>query len=243
MKKYYEDAQAIIYHGDAWEIFPAMTVPISVVITDPPYGETRRKWDKWPDCWPTLMLRAPSFWCWGSMRMFWDHHAEFATFRLAQEIIWEKQNGTSMHNDRFRRVHEMACHFYPQDRAWSDIHHDAQKEPTGARQVIKRSNKPKHWGQVGGGTYDSTERLIRSVMRAKNGHRGGTDTTQKPLSVLRHLVAYSCPPGGLVVDIFCGSGSTLLAAREVGRRAVGIDINEAECEKAAKRLSQAHLSI
>lgn len=54
---------------------------------------------------------------------------------------------------------------------------------------------------------------------------------------MRRLVEYAVPPGGLVLDPFAGSCSTLLTARQLGRRAVGIEANEEHCERAAKRLS------
>lgn len=243
MKPYFQDAQATIYHGDAREVYPLLSRP-AVVIADPPYGETRLKWDRWPAGWLDLLVDAPSFWCWGSLRMFWDHRDEFAAFRLAQDLVWEKQNGTAMHVDRFRRVHELVLHFYPIGRRWGDLHHDAPREHSGVPKTIRRQTKPSHWGQIGSGEYkQGSTRLVRSVLRARNSHRGGYATTGKPVSILRHLITYSCQMGGVVVDPFCGSGSTLLAAREVGRSAIGIDANEAECEKAAHRLSQSHLKL
>lgn len=49
--------------------------------------------------------------------------------------------------------------------------------------------------------------------------------TQKPVALLKLLIEAACPPGGLVMDPFCGSGTTAVAALQTGRSAVAIDIN------------------
>jgi DNA modification methylase len=62
--------------------------------------------------------------------------------------------------------------------------------------------------------------------------------TQKPLALLEMLVRACCPPGGLVLDPCCGSGTTLVAAARCGRRGVGLDISEAAIRVARQRLSE-----
>lgn len=65
----------------------------------------------------------------------------------------------------------------------------------------------------------------------------------KPLRTMKWLVARTCCDGGTVVDPFMGSGTTLDAARALGRRAVGIELEERYCEIAASRLAQGVLDF
>ena len=59
--------------------------------------------------------------------------------------------------------------------------------------------------------------------------------TQKPQKLLERIIAASTRPGGLVVDPFCGSGTALAAAKKLGRRAVGFDVNPSAVKIACLR--------
>lgn len=71
----------------------------------------------------------------------------------------------------------------------------------------------------------------------------GDHPCPKPLKLLSWLVAEGSDPGNLVLDPFMGSGTTLRAAKDHGRRAIGIEVEERYCEIAVKRLAQGVLAL
>jgi site-specific DNA-methyltransferase (adenine-specific) len=240
---YWEDPATgiALYHGDMREVLPGLGLQADLVVADPPYGETSLAWDRWPEGWPTLAAAvSSSMWCFGSMRMFLDRRDEFTDWRLSQDIVWEKHNGSSFATDRFRRVHETATHWYRGD--WASIHHEVPRVPTQFdpkdRSISASAARVPHTGTIGTHRYeDDGLRLARSVQRVPSVRRG-THPTEKPTAVLSQLIRYGCPPDGLVLDPFAGSGSTLDTARQTGRRSIGIEADERYCEAAALRLSQ-----
>lgn len=240
MTPYFDDGTVTLYLGDMREILPALGTTADCMVTDPPYGETALEWDRWPGGWPDVAATVTdSMWCFGSMRMFLDRRDEFTDWRLSQDIVWQKPRGSGLLNDRFSRVHEHALHWYR--GAWRDLHHQTPREVRHGEYNGRRSKggSSAHLnGNNKGRAYiDDGTRLMRSVIDASSVH-GGIHPTQKPTKILDPLIRYACKPGGLIIDPFAGSGSTLDAARTAGRRAIGIEAREDYIEAAAKRLSQ-----
>lgn len=241
---YYRDESVTLYHGDCREVLPAISQTFDAIVTDPPYGETSLDWDVWPTGWPSIAADyARSMWCFGSMRMFLERRDEFTAWKLSQDVVWEKHNGSGFASDRLKRVHENALHWYRGE--WATVHHETPRVPggDGSKSVRKRGLTP-HTGAIGNTGYeDDGLRLVRSVLYAPSMQQRAINETEKPLAVLEPLIAYACPPGGTVLDIFAGSGSTGAAAKALGRRAVLIEKREAQCEAAARRLSQGVLDL
>lgn len=246
---YYSDEAVTLYHGDCREVLPSLDIVPRLVVADPPYGETSLRWDRWPDHWPDAITAsgARSMWCFGSLRMFIDRGEEFAGWRLSQDVIWSKPRGGVAYPDRATvRTHEIVAHWYRGD--WSEIHHEQQRQEHHGpgKGTIHRGETGPAWNgarRAHSWTDDGT-RALSSVIECQTMRMRGTGhPTEKPTGILEPLIAYGCPPGGLVLDPFAGSGSTLAAAVATGRRAVGIEADEAYCEVIANRLQQGVLDF
>jgi site-specific DNA-methyltransferase (adenine-specific) len=246
---YYVDDLVTLYHGKFEEIVPQLDIQPDLVVADPPYGETTLEWDTWPDGWPALVAAwgFRSMWVFGSMRMLLDRRDEFADWRFSQDVVWEKHNGSGLNADRFKRVHEHATHWYR--GPWSAVHHETPTTNDARARTIRRKQKPTHQNWVDVSHYSSEDggpRLMRSVMFHRSMHGSAINETEKPAPLVSDLIQYACPPGGLVLDIFGGSCSSLVAVRNLGggRRGIAIEERESQCEKAVSdRLSQQALDL
>jgi site-specific DNA-methyltransferase (adenine-specific) len=216
------------------------------MIVDPPYGETSLGWDKLVTNWPSHVLPYlkphGSMWVFGSFRSHLATRDEFNDWRFAQDIVWEKHNGSNSSNDRFRRVHEIAAHWYPATVPWESIYNVVPTTPNAGAKTVRRKERPTHWGEIAESTYESEDGgplLMRSVIYHRSEHGRALHPTQKPVGLLEHLIENSCPPGGTVFDPFCGVASSGVAAIRGGRNYVGIELNPQYIRDGEERLSQA----
>lgn len=210
---------------------------------DPPFctGRVHRGWtehDSFDDRWPSrgaylAFMRAHLFEArrllasTGSLLLHCDartcHHlwieleAVFGEDRAVNHLIWSYGLGGSGPR-AFSRKHDDILFFARGESHWFE-----------APRIPSRSRRMK------GAAKKATDVLeipaINNMARERTGW-----PSQKPLSLLSMLVTACCPPGGVVLDPFCGSGTTLVAACASGRRAIGIDRAPRAIEIARARL-------
>lgn len=234
-----------IITGDCREVLQA-AAPFDMLMADPPYGDTSLPWDRIVDGWQErardLLKPTGSLWVFGSLRylMREAHKFEAAGWKYAQEIVWEKHNGSGFLADRFKRVHELAVQFYPKGSKWSDVYNEVQKTNDEVRRTVRSKRRPTHMGVIGEHSYlseDGGPRIMRSVIYARSMHGMAIHPTEKPVSLLEILIRTSCPPGGVVGDLFAGGGSAGEAARNLGRGYVGAEADPEMAAKARDRLA------
>ena len=234
----------MLYEGDFRDLLRSIPdASIDLVLTDPPYGETSLAWDKWVPNWPSELHRilksSGSLWVFGSMRMFLDRADSFRAYKFAQDIVWEKHNGSGFHADRFKRVHENALQFYRIEDPWSGVYKNVQYTMDATPRSARRKKRPAHMGHIEASSYiseDGGPRLQRSVIYMRSEHGRAEHPTQKPEGIVEPLLLYSCPPGGTVFDPFMGSGTTGVVAVRNGMKFIGAELNPAYAEMARRRI-------
>jgi site-specific DNA-methyltransferase (adenine-specific) len=252
MKPYYERDGITIYHADCREVLPTLAAgSVDLVLTDPPYGTTSCAWDS------VIPLRP----MWDALERIAHTEAAILLFSaqpftsalvmskpewFRYEWVWEKSSSTGFldANRRPLRCHENVCVFYRAQPTYNPQR--VQGEPIHATgKNLKRDTL-----SVYRGAYDrlpsdlSGLRYPRSVIRyPKHSSTESLHPTQKPYPLMVYLTVTYSWPEQTVLDFACGSGTTLVAARNLHRKAIGIEIEERYCEIAARRLEQSVLPL
>lgn len=210
-KPYYQDDAVTIYHGDCREILPLLP-KVDLVLTDPPY-----------------LLEAKG--------------GALGRKRGYEESLAGMTNGfdTSI----LSNFSDWMC-FCAKDQLIELM----RLASCGHRWMLLTWNKPDPTPLCNGNYLPDTEYIVHSFTKLHGGYhdrsrftvlRGGEKLfhpTGKPLELVGRLLRVGCSEGATVLDPFMGSGTTLRAAKDFGRKAIGIEIEEKYCEIAAKRMSQ-----
>lgn len=208
MKPYYQDSAVTIYNGDCREIIPALG-RFDLLLTDPPYGLSGAQTEK------------------NAYESYADNSEE--TIEMVKQVLlmkqWERAVLTPGQSLMFKYPEPTAigAFFYPAGAGscswgfvcWQPIFYYG-KDPFLQDGKGRRAN-----------SLSSTEQA------EKNGH-----PCPKPISAWTWLTERASRVGELILDPFAGSGTTGRAAKDLGRKAVLIEIEERYCEIAARRMGQ-----
>lgn len=241
MKPYYEENGITIYHADALNVMAALDADsVDVICTDPPYSSGARQ---------AAQLRGR-----GSMRRETGMHGTEKWFGFDNMT----GHGFAMLVRLFAvealRITRKDGHLFSfiDWRQWPVLAGAIEAGGWSLRACCVWDKE--HFGMGNGfrqqaefilhaskGTADNFLRHdLGTVFRAKR-ESWDVHPTMKPEPVVSELL--SAVPCALVLDPFMGSGTTLRAAKEMGRSAIGIDISEKNCEIAANRLRQEVLAF
>lgn len=243
---FYEDAFVTLFHSDCREVLP-MLEEVNHIITDPPYSrwthEKQRTSAQLPDACGSALAGRKVAACRARYRdlgfasldpcIAWWCGKQWARLVKRWCLIF-----TDAENQRlWQRALERGGLEHVRVGAWRKT--GAAPQFTGDRpatgfEAIEIGHRPgkKRWN--GGGKHGVWEHPI--VLARHDVRR--YHTTPKPTALMRDLILDFTDLGDTILDPFAGSGSTGVAAKECGRKALLIEIDEASCEIVAMRLAE-----
>jgi len=245
---YYSNRGITIYCGDCLEVMPQLEPEVDAIITDLPYGTTACSWD-------TVIPFAPM---WERVKRLLKPNGAFVTtasqpfasllvcsnlewFRY--EWVWYKNTATGITSASRQplKQHELISVFG--NCAVYNPQPTERVDKSGRARYPMQSGKSNHYKELSPlppKQYDPENCYPKSVIRFATppNSLGKLHPTQKPVALYQYLIRTYTTPHELILDITMGSGTTLVAAQNEGRRAIGIELSEEYCAIAVDRLRQ-----
>ena len=219
LKPYYEEDGIVIYHGDSMKIMPSLEYKgFDLVLTDIPYGVVNRKDN--------------------GLRNLDKKDADTCTY---SESDIAKQLST---------ICKGSVYIFCGTEQVSQLRESLVEEKMTTRLIIWEKTNPSPmngqyiwlsgveccvFGKHKGAVFN--EHCKNSVIKFSCG-RGKKHPTEKPLKMFEYLTQVSSNESDLILDPFMGSGTTLVAAKKLGRKAIGIELSKEYCDIAIQRLNE-----
>lgn len=234
MTPYYQDDLVTLYHADCetWQLDGLA----DVLVTDPPYDLKGNEMSAY------LVNRMPNAAVFG-----WPENLvriAMASGRVPDDwLVWWPTNGAMRSWGPKGQTPRESEHI----AIWGEVHwvHGAPRSENASKigAIADRLKSPNRRGDT---SLSALGRRYGDVWTDPSPGLGFQShlrrhPNEKPLDVMVRLLQVVAE--GTVLDPFSGSGTTLEAAKRLGRKAIGIEINEAHCETAAKRLAQEVLGL
>jgi len=236
-----------IIQGDCLEIMKKIPDnSIDLVLTDPPYGTTKNDWDNVPDLdklWKEYKRigKDNCGFIMTSAQPFTTDLINSQRELFRYDLIYEKTLGSGFLNAKRMpmRYHEEILIFYKKLPTYNPIMGDGVRK----RGINKSIDNGTNYGKrtkFNQKYDDGGKRYPKSIIRFSTGDRTKEQyhPTGKPLELISYLIKTYSKEGDLILDPFLGSGTTAVAARNLKRNYIGIEISKEYCEIAKQRLRQ-----
>lgn len=232
MKPYYEDDHVTIYHGDCRDV--ADDIPpssVDLLLTDPPYGMA------FVSGWTAARATVRSDGVRQGIRV-----VRAGLNDLRHTFADDMHALVFCHWESWPDFYDGLCHLFPIRNAviWhkagggmGDLRHEYAKDYEVILFGARSRGREMRGKRVGA--------VISGITRVHHGDK--EHPTEKPVELLASLIERHTHQGQVVLDPFMGSGTTLRAAKDLGRKAIGIEIEERYCEIAARRMAQEVLPL
>ena len=241
-----------LYRGDALEVMDyliKMGVKVSAVITDPPFGTTNCSWDSiipFSEMWTRLdqLTKDKSAVILNSSQPFTSSLICSNLNKFRHEWIWIKNTGSNFANTIREPMKEHESIVVFSKKNWT--YNKQMQERIGSRKgrITKSSFKSKSQNYR---NFKERSNVEIPILRVPSSHQKfnverGFHPTQKPVALLEYLIKTYTNEGDIVLDFTSGSGSTLVACDNLGRKGIGIDNGFCDKDKVINDISIKGLS-
>jgi len=223
VKPYYEDDSVTLYHGDCRTVLSGMAdESVAAVLTDPPYTERTHRKACTPDAQGVTAF-API-----TDEVLEALLAEMGRVSRGWVVATlDYRHAVAFDNAPPHGLKVQRLGVWVKTNPTPQLSGDRPAQGWESIAYMHRSDRRSRWS--GGGSHGNHV----SPIPPPEGH-----PTAKPLPLVSKWVRWFTDNGDLVLDPFAGSGTTLRAAKNEGRRAIGVELEERYCEIAARRLAQ-----
>ena len=225
---FHEEPGITLYCGDCREVLPLLEEPVDLLLTDPPYGIGFQ----YADTEYTDRSDGYAAWLWPVIEAAEARTSPSGLVAVFQSAKWAPRWSSWFPRDyRLIAVPKVFVQMNTALVTWATdyvLFWGRAETPRGKQEWQPRPARD--W-------FVSTDTAIPRGY-PENGH-----PCPRPPDMMRYLVSILSPPRSLILDPFAGAGSTLFAAKELGRRAIGIEIEAKYCEITVKRLRQEVLAL
>ena len=236
-----------MYRGDCLEVMPTLEAgSLDMVLADPPYGTTACKWDAvipFEPMWSGIKHCTKKN---GAIVMTASQPFTSALIMsnpsmFKHEWVWIKNRGSNFANTVREPMKEHESVLVFSEGGWT--YNKQMQERTGGGRTLVGQNQKRRTRTENYGTMTDYERVLPELRVPSSWQKFNTEVglhpTQKPVALMEYLIRTYTNPVDTVLDFTMGSGTTGVAAVNLGRRFVGIEKDEKHFEVSATRIQTA----